>query len=185
MIVDKQLRTAIQEHIDTHMKEIGNSPLESVEIVRLCDVVDGSKWIKPSLVERWHQGIWAMLIGVDGEFEEPLEGLSVLADWFVGNRERFDHEQTVIFEDRLASAVTHEVEHNSESGNPERLGGDLATVEEIAKVLKREFTDEIRWLNESLADCGSPDRDEGEEWRARRAGSSTSSIESIFEALIE
>lgn len=185
MIQDRQLHNSIDDHIDAHLSEIVQHPGELADILPLCDVVDTSKWIRRTLVECWRQQMWTMLLKLESDFEESLEGLSVLAQWFVDSRDRFDTAQAETFEENLATAITHEVEYNSDHSDPERLGGDLATVEEIAKTLKREFEDEIKWLNESLGECGRPDGEDGAAWVRHRAASCTSSIESLFDALIE
>ena len=185
LVKDRPLRNSIEEHVDAHLSEVDQHPGELAEILPLCDLADTSKWVKRKLVDRWYQQTWDMLTGLEDSFEEPLDGLSVLAQWFVDNRERFDDEQVETFEENLASAITHEVEYNSEHGDPERLGGDLATVEEIAKTLKRDFADEVKYLNEALSECGSSDGEEGEGWGGHRAGSCASSIESLFDSLIE
>lgn len=108
-----------------------------------------------------------------------------MAQWFVGRQDRLDRTKAAAFQEKLASAVSHEVEYNSDHGNSQRLGGDLVTVEEIAETLGRPFSEEIELLNEALSECGSTERDEdGEGWRSHQ-DSCASSIESIFDSLLE
>jgi hypothetical protein len=185
MSQDAKLRHAIQEHVSTHLGEIVRHPGELGDILPLYDVLDNSKWIKRELVERWHEQMWDMLLKLESKYKEPLDGLAVVAQWFVDNRRRFDSVQAEAFEESLANAVRHEVEYNTEHGDPERVGGDLATLEEIANTLQRDFSEEIDWLSESLAECGRRGDDDGDGWSGRRAASCTSSIESLFDALIE
>ena len=184
-ISSRQLRRSIQEHIDTHLAELDRHSGELSEIMFLLDLIDDCKWLDRSTVDRWHQQMWDNLGTRENYFEEPLEGLSAAAHWFVGNRNRFDSEQADTLQEKLADAVTHEIDYNTDSNDPQRLGGDLEIVEDIAKTLRQDFSHEIKRLNDALNECGLIDeRDDSGGWRSPTKDNA-SSIESIFESLLE
>ncbi len=180
-----ELRKAIQEYIDTHLRQGDRHPGDLSRIMSLLDLIDNCKWFDQPTVERWNYRMWEVLLALGNSFDESLEGLSGMAAWFVGNRHRFDRHRGEEFEENLASAVNHEVEYNCDRSDPERVGGDLAIVEEIARTLERDFSEEIGWLNEALTECGPMADDDSDLWREHSSGGCASSIESLFDALLE
>jgi hypothetical protein len=185
MVENRPLRDSIQRHLDEHLRLDSEHFGHFADILPLCEHAEKSKWISRTLINRWNQLLWVLMSETTNQFEESLEGLSVVVQWFVNHRDRFEEQESVVFEEKLAKAVSHEVEHNSDSSDPERLGGDAAIVEQIAKTLKREFADELKWINEALSECGSSDGEDGENWSSYKAGSNTATIESLFDSLIE
>ena len=182
---DGRLRTSIQDHLDAHITDIDRHSGELSSITLLLDVVDDCKWIDRPTVDRWHQRLWDRLLAMESNFEEPLEGLSAAAQWFADNRDRFDRQQADVLHENLGAAVRHEVDNNADRSDPQRLGGDLAIVEEIAKTLRLDLSDEISRLNDALSECSSTDGENTSEgWRGH-PGSCASSIESMFESLLE
>lgn len=182
---DRQLRDSIELHLDRHLSEAGEYPGELAEILSLCELAEDLKWIKNQVVKRWIAQLWTLLSEPANVFEESLEGLWTVSEWFVGRRDIFDEEVASALEDKLANAVSSWVKYNSDSGNLERLGSDVSIVKEIAKTLERDFDGEIRWLNESLSECSSPDGEEGDRWDVDHPWTNPASIESLFNSLIE
>lgn len=180
-----QLRTSIQEHLDTHLAEASAQSGESSGIMSLLEVVDGCKWLDRTTVDWWHQRMWDRWLALEGSIEEPLEGLSSTARWFMSKRDGFDSQQAQIVQEKLTKAVKHEIACNTDRNDPQRLEGNLALIEEIATTLRLDFSTEIDRLNEALNDCGSSDGDDSnEDWRSHE-DACNSSIESLFEALLE
>ena len=184
-ISDDQLRNAIEEHLDTELSEIElRSGGEVGDITLLLDTVDECAWLKRSSVDSWHERLWNAMLAVETNFGEPLEGLSAAAQWMVENRSRFDPTQAQTLETHIISAVQDEIE-NTEWHDPDRLGGDLAAVEEIAKTLATDFSKEIKRLNEALNECGSDDEEDYDGDSRAFSGGNDSSIEALFESLQE
>lgn len=180
------LHKAIEDHIETRMAGIDRHTAELADIISLLFVIDSCKWLEQVSVDRWNNGMRDTLLTIANEFDQPLEGLSAIARWFVDERQRFDGEKAEGFEEKLAHAISHEVEYNSDTSDRERLDGDLATVQEIADVLERDFSQEMGWLTDAIDECKpSGDDDDGDAWRGHGSDNCNSSIESLFDALIE
>jgi hypothetical protein len=179
------LRKCIQEHLDAQLSEAVAEAGESVGLMALLEVADGCRWLERSLVDRWHERVWNRWLAMEEDSEEPLDGLSLTARWFMSKRDGFGPEQALIVQHRLRKAVRHEVTVNSDRNDAQRLGGDLAIVEEIASTLHLDFSPEIDRLNEALSECGSSDGDDSNEDLRSYDDACTSSIESIFDALLE
>lgn len=82
-------------------------------------------------------------------------------------------------------AVKREVS-NRDLSDPDRLGGDLAYVEEIATTLGHDLSAEIQTLNEALAEHGPRGGDDDVSLGSgHRHDGCASSIESMFDALLE
>jgi hypothetical protein len=183
-IPDPQLRRAIQDHVDGYLSCMDHHPGELSGIMSLLDLIDDCKWLDVPTVDRWHQRMWAILSALESNFDEPLEGLSAVAQWYVDHHHRFDRREGERFRENLACAVSDET-YNSDRNDPERLGGDLAIVQKIAKTLGREFSNEINRLSEALDECDSTNADDGGEEPRRYSETYASSIESLFESLLE
>jgi len=184
-IASLNLRRCIHEHLDAQLAEPSAVAGESVGLMALLEVADGCKWLDRPVVDRWHERVWNRWLATEENSEEPLEGLSSTARWFMSKRDGFDPEQAQVVQDRLRNAVKHEVSCNSDRNDPQRLGGDLAVVEEIASTLNADFSTEIDRLNEALNECGSSDGDDSNEDGRSHDETCTSSIESLFDALLE
>jgi hypothetical protein len=184
-VADDLLRKAIQGHIDTSVANIRVDSGRLWEVMRLFDVIDDCKWLHRRTIDRWHHEVFSALLALGSNFEEPLDGLSAVAKWLVGNRHRFDVQQVQQLEDCLSSAESHEVRRHSDLDDPQRVGNDLASVEEIAKTLGRRFSDEVRRLSEALAECGQINGDDADALREHYAEDDLSSIDSLFEALLK
>lgn len=182
---NEQVCRNICEQIDTHMTDVDRRSGELSEITALLDTIERCEWCDRRLVDKWSDSLWQSLLGMEDDFEETLDGLSAAAQWFVENRYRFKDAEAKEFVENLASAVSNEVD-NRDGSDPERLGGDLSVVEEIAKTLGRDFSKEIQRLNEAISECGQMgDVSDDGDWRNRHSDACASSIESMFDALLE
>jgi len=186
-IADADLRKTIREAIDVQVHDCDPQAGDLSDMMAFLGHVEKCRWCKQAMVNRWITEIWEKLLSKGNELEDSLDGLAATATWLVRNQERFDDAQAEQFEDCLSSAVSREVEQRLGEGNPaEVLGGDLDLVEEIADTLQRDFSQEVDWLDEAIAECRqNEDEDSGGGWRAHRPASCSSSIESMFDALLE
>lgn len=181
----KHLRKAIEEHIETQLADVQRYWGELYTILPLLEAVENCKWFDVSMVEQWNDRVWDALVLQNAPIDEPLCGLEAAADWYVRQRVRFPPEQANQIENRLSDAVGEEVRNNSDRNNAERLNSDMETVEGIAQVLGRDFSSEIQWLAEALDNCEQRDEEDDESWREHPSDSSSSSIDSLFDALLE
>jgi DNA polymerase III delta prime subunit len=184
-VADAPLRKAIQGHIDNNLANIHGDPGRLWEIMSLFDIIGGCKWLHRRTIDEWHCKVFSALMAVGRKFEESLYGLSAVAEWLVANRRRFDDHEACQLEERLSSAVSHEVVHHSGLDDPQQVASDLANVEQIAQKLGRSFSDEIRRLREALTECGEMEGYDADALREYDPEDDTSSIDSLFEALLE
>lgn len=185
-IPDSELRGAVEGHIGAHVASMVTGFGELSDITRLLEVADGCMWLDWRIRSAWHDSLHELLLSKDDEFDETLEGLSAAAKWLRGNQYRFRGDQVSTLTKNLSSAVRREIEDNSDTSDPDRLGGDLAAVQEIAKALDLAFEKEERWLSEKLGECEARGSKNSVGTRTEnRAAGCTSSIESLFEALLE
>jgi hypothetical protein len=139
------------------------------------------------VVEKWNDKVFQSLLAMNDDMEENMDGLAAAANWFVANRHQFTDANADTFVDNLSKNVTREVQnHSLGHDDPERIGGDLAAVQEIAKTLNLDFREEEEWLNEAISESGKKDGgDDGDSWRDHSDGGHRASIEAIFDALLE
>jgi hypothetical protein len=185
LVSNRQLRDEIERQLDKQLCRLDEHQGELAEVLSVYQLAEDSIWVKRQLAHKWSDQLWDFLRNPDELFEESLDGLSALSEWFVGHRQRFNELQVAELEEKLVSAVSHEVENNCDRNDAERLGGDLAVVESIARTLKKDFDQEIKWLNDFLAECSSPDGEDDERWDDDRPTSNFASIDSLFRSLIE
>lgn len=184
---DGELRRAVQEHIDTQMSDIENRTGELEAILGLLDVVERCDWFAPDLVDRWNTRVYETLQARDDDFGEPLDGLAAAADWLTGQKKRLGATASADLTKNLIAAVKREVDDNTEWRDSTRLGSDLQVLEGIASTLGHTFTDEVRRLNEALNECSHDEPDFGHTGQvgSHHSGGCTSTIESMFDSLLE
>jgi uncharacterized protein YicC (UPF0701 family) len=156
-----------------------------LDVTALSARVDNCKWMNQTAVDRWHSTLRDTILAMNEDFEESLDGLSAISQWVVDHMEQFSSEQQEELEENLRQAVEHEVFLNSDIHDEQRLVGDLAIVEEIARTLDVDLSNEIDHLNEALSELWTRDGDEGDTWRGRPSDNCNSSIESLFDSLLE
>ncbi len=181
---DEPLRELIRNIINDNLKELVPEPGQLADLMPLLDRIAMCDWIDPALVDRWNRGMWDQLFSPEGDIEESLEGLSMTAKWFASNRQHFQPQQARDFEERLALAVSEEIEHNSRDNDSDQLEAAVATLLELSETLVRDFTNEINRLNEKLGDIKTRNNSDYEAWKDRRPEDSSVSIHSIFESLL-
>lgn len=186
-IAEAELREMIQSQIDGQMKTIDGAFAELGEITALLETIDSCDWFEPKVVEAWHHGFQEMLFSREDEIGEPLDGLLGAAKWFARNWYRFDDDQGRKFVENLSEAVRREINENCDTSHPDYIDTDLAVLQEIAKAIKVEFEKEERWLCDKRAECAAKSSSEAAEPSSKehRPTHPASSIESIFEALVE
>ena len=119
------------------------------------------------------------------DFEEDIDGLVAISEWFVERRGIFKTDEFSEFVDRLGAATTKEVEDRFGENDAGLWGTMLDGVERMQELLEHDFSQELEWINEELRnsyDRDGPDEDDG---RRITKTSSLSSIDSIFESLLE
>jgi DNA polymerase III delta prime subunit len=182
---DPGLQAAVVGQVETHFQAIDTHATDLAEVTALLDLLGECSWCDRAVVERWNERLLQSLLAMDDDFEEGLDGLAAAANWFVENREQFDPAHIDAFVERISNNVTREVENNSlQQGDPERLGGDLDTVQVIAKALNLDFSQEEEQLSEAISERTREDgRDDDDSWRGYR--DNQASIEAIFDSLVE
>lgn len=183
--VDSRLREAVQEHIDAHMRTIEDRSGEIADITSLLDVIDGCRWCEWEIRNRWHGRFQEALLSREDQFDETLDGLSAAVKWYNWHQHRFAEAEAEQLVENVKVAVLREIYENGDPSDPGRLGSDLEALEEIAKTLNQNFGEHIQWLNERLSECDSDIVGPSTSLREHRHNSHVSSIESLFEALIE
>jgi hypothetical protein len=182
---DSALRSMIQQSVDHHFEKVSKRPCELPDIMALLTTIEGCEWFDSDHRGLCHTRLKDALLAREDEFEETMDGLSAAARWFVEKESLFRNDERKEFKTNLVAAVTREVEDRICDGPSETLDGDLAAVEEISKTLGWDFSGEIRRLNDAIAESGSPGGDDNFGRRDYRTQGCSTSIESLFDALLE
>lgn len=182
--LQERILALIALKIDEYSVDSGG---ELAEILGVIEKVKGAHWCQEDEANRLNSVAKILLLDRVKELEEPLDGLATLSDWLEGNTGLFEPPESKDLLDSISSAVSNEVDNEISEQDPQRLGGDLESVEQISRSTGLDFSFEEQRLEEAIAECGPPpDEETPDDWtQSANSSSSEADIDSLFDALIQ
>lgn len=182
------LRQHILELVGSKIDEYSvNSGGELAEIIGVIEKVKHAHWCHEDEANHLNSLEKTLLLNGIKELEEPLDGLATLSGWLEVNTGLFGPSEYKDLIDSISSAVSNEVDHEISEQDPQRLGGDLESVEQISRSTGLDLSHEVQRLEDAITECDPPpDEETPDDWtQSVNSQSSEADIDSLFDALLQ